>query len=55
LCTGSAVLAAFRTADSPMNIVTPIMASFPLIVVFAERDDRRSGIGTVIALRCAAL
>jgi aminobenzoyl-glutamate transport protein len=43
-------LAAYRVADSPMNIFTPIMAYFPLIVVFASRYDRRSGIGTVIAL-----
>jgi aminobenzoyl-glutamate transport protein len=45
-----AVLAAYRVADSPINIVTPIMAYFPLIVVFALRYDKRSGIGTVIAL-----
>jgi aminobenzoyl-glutamate transport protein len=44
------VLAAYRVADSPMNIVTPIMAHFPLIVVFAARYVRSSGIGTVIAL-----
>ncbi len=44
------VLAAYRVADSPMNIFTPIMAYFPLIVVFAARYDRNSGIGTVIAL-----
>jgi aminobenzoyl-glutamate transport protein len=44
------MLAAYRVADSPMNIVTPIMAYFPLIVVFAARYDKRSGIGTVIAL-----
>jgi aminobenzoyl-glutamate transport protein len=44
------ILAAYRVADSPMNIVTPIMAYFPLIVVFAARYDKRSGIGTVIAL-----
>lgn len=44
------VLAAYRVADSPVNIVTPIMAYFPLIVVFAKRYDRNSGIGTVIAL-----
>jgi aminobenzoyl-glutamate transport protein len=37
-------------SDSPINIVTPIMAYFPLIVVFAKRYDKRSGIGTVIAL-----
>lgn len=45
-----AVLAAYRVGDSPANIVTPIMAYFPLIVVFAARYDRRAGIGTVIAL-----
>jgi aminobenzoyl-glutamate transport protein len=44
------VLAAYRVGDSPMNIVTPIMAYFPLIVIFAARYDKRSGIGTVIAL-----
>jgi aminobenzoyl-glutamate transport protein len=44
------VLAAYRVGDSPVNIITPIMAYFPLIVVFAARYDRRSGIGTVIAL-----
>ncbi len=44
------VLAAYRVGDSPVNIVTPIMAYFPLIVVFAARYDKRSGIGTVIAL-----
>jgi aminobenzoyl-glutamate transport protein len=44
------VLAAYRVGDSPGNIITPIMAYFPLIVVFASRYDKRSGIGTVIAL-----
>jgi len=44
------VLAAYRVADSPINVVNPIMAYFPLIVVFASRYDKRSGIGTVIAL-----
>ena len=31
----AAVLAAYRVGDSPLNIVNPIMAYFPLIVVFA--------------------
>jgi aminobenzoyl-glutamate transport protein len=44
------VLAAYRVADSPINVVNPIMAYFPLIVVFAKRYDRTSGIGTVIAM-----
>lgn len=46
----AAVLAAYRVGDSPVNIVTPVMVYFPLIVVFAARYDKRSGIGTVIAL-----
>ena len=46
----AAVLAAYRVGDSPLNVVNPIMAYFPLIVVFAARYDKRSGIGTVIAL-----
>jgi len=44
------VLAAFRVGDSPGNVINPIMPYFPLIVVFARRYDKRSGIGTVIAL-----
>jgi aminobenzoyl-glutamate transport protein len=44
------VLASYRVSDSPMNIVNPIMAYFPLIVVFAARYDKKAGIGTVIAL-----
>jgi aminobenzoyl-glutamate transport protein len=44
------VLAAYRVGDSPTNVITPIMAYFPLIVVFAARYEKKSGIGTVIAL-----
>jgi len=44
------VLAAYRVADSPVNVINPIMPYFPLIVVFAKRYDRSSGIGTVIAM-----
>src|SRR5215471_3804910 len=34
------VLAAFRAADSPGNVINPIMPYFPLIVVFARRYDK---------------
>lgn len=44
------VLAAYRVADSPTNVITPLMVYFPLIVVFVKRYDRTSGIGTVIAV-----
>jgi aminobenzoyl-glutamate transport protein len=45
-----AVLAAYRVADSPPNVVTPLMSYFALIVVFAQRYDKQAGVGTVIAM-----
>jgi aminobenzoyl-glutamate transport protein len=44
------VLAAYRVGDSPINVVTPLMPYFPLMVVFAARYQKDAGIGTVIAL-----
>jgi aminobenzoyl-glutamate transport protein len=44
------VLAGYRLGDSPMNVLTPLMPYFPLIVVFAARYQKDAGIGTVIAL-----
>ena len=44
------VLAAYRTGDSPSNSITPLMAYFPLIVIFAQRYRRDAGIGTVISM-----
>jgi aminobenzoyl-glutamate transport protein len=44
------VLAAYRVADSPFNVITPAMAYFPLIVIFAQRYRKSAGIGTVISL-----
>jgi aminobenzoyl-glutamate transport protein len=44
------VLAAYRVGDSPLNVITPLMPYFPLMVVFAARYQRDAGIGTVIAL-----
>ncbi len=46
----AAIMAAYRVGDSPGNVVNPIMAYFPLVVVFAARYDRKAGIGTLIAL-----
>ena len=45
-----AVLAAYRVADSPPNVVTPLMPYFALIVTFAQRYDKNAGVGTVIAM-----
>ncbi len=44
------VLAAYRVGDSPFNVVTPLMAYFPLIVVFAQRYQKDAGIGTVVSM-----
>ncbi len=44
------VQAAYRVGDSCTNIITPLMAYFPLILTFAARYDPRAGIGTIIAL-----
>jgi aminobenzoyl-glutamate transport protein len=44
------VLAAYRIGDSPPNVITPLMAYFPLIVVFVQRYQRSAGIGTVVSL-----
>jgi aminobenzoyl-glutamate transport protein len=48
--TPQTVLAAYRVGDSPLNVVTPLMAYFPLIVVFVRRYQRDAGIGTVVSL-----
>lgn len=44
------VLAAYRLGDSPVNVLTPLMPYFALMVVFTQRYQRDAGIGTVIAL-----
>ncbi len=44
------VLAAYRVGDSPANVITPLMAYFPLIVVFTQRYRKDAGIGTVVSL-----
>ena len=44
------VLAAYRVGDSPTNVITPLMAYFPLIVIFAQRYKKDAGVGTVVAM-----
>lgn len=41
--------AAFRIGDSFTNLITPMMSYFALIVTFAEKYDKRYGIGTIIS------
>jgi aminobenzoyl-glutamate transport protein len=46
----AAVLAAYRVGDSPVNVLTPLMPYFGLIVVFAQRYEKSSGLGTIVAM-----
>ena len=40
---------AYRIGDSCTNIITPMMTYFAVIVVFAQRYDKKAGIGTITA------
>ena len=42
--------AAYRIGDSSSNIITPLSPYLPLIVVFAQRYVKKTGIGTIISL-----
>lgn len=42
--------ATYRIGDSVINIVSPLMSYFPLIVAFAQKYDKKAGIGTLMAL-----
>jgi aminobenzoyl-glutamate transport protein len=42
--------AAYRIGDSSTNIITPLLPYFPLIVVYARRYVKSTGIGTLVSL-----
>ena len=44
------VFAAYRVGDSPINTLTPLMVYFPVIVAFAQRYQKNSGVGSLVAL-----
>ena len=44
------VFAAYRIGDSPINTLTPLMVYFPVIVAFAQRYQKNSGVGSLVAL-----
>ncbi|MEO1272658.1 MAG: AbgT family transporter, partial [Myxococcota bacterium] len=44
-----AVQASYRIGDSVTNIITPLMPYLPIIIVFAQKYDRKAGLGTLIA------
>jgi len=41
--------AVFRVGDSITNIITPMMVYFALVIVYFQKYDKKSGIGTIIA------
>jgi para-aminobenzoyl-glutamate transporter family len=42
--------AAYRVGDSASNIITPLSPYLPLVVVFAQRYIRKTGIGTIVSM-----
>ena len=44
------LFAAYRVGDSPVNTLTPLMVYFPVIVTFAQRYQKKAGVGTIVAL-----
>lgn len=42
--------ASYRVADSVVNIISPLMSYFPLILAFANKYEPQARVGTVIAL-----
>lgn len=40
---------AYRIGDSCTNLITPLMSYFAMVVVFAKKYDKDSGIGTLIS------
>jgi aminobenzoyl-glutamate transport protein len=44
-----ATQAAYRVGDSITNIISPLMPYLPIIIVFAQKYDRKSGMGTILA------
>jgi len=41
---------AYRIADSTTNMITPLMTYFALIIAFAQKYDKKMGIGTMISV-----
>ncbi|HLR52347.1 MAG TPA: AbgT family transporter [Candidatus Avamphibacillus sp.] len=41
---------AYRVADSSTNIITPLMTYFAIIIAFAQKYDKKMGIGTMVSV-----
>lgn len=41
---------AYRIADSSTNIITPLMTYYAMIIAFAQKYDKKMGLGTLISV-----
>lgn len=41
---------AYRVADSSTNIISPLMTYFAMVIAFAQKYDKKMGIGTLISV-----
>ena len=41
--------AAYRVGDSSTNIISPLMSYFAMIIAFAQKYDKKTGMGTIIS------
>jgi aminobenzoyl-glutamate transport protein len=46
--TPEATQAVYRAAESPTNVISPLMAYMPFVLAYVRRYDPRAGLGTVI-------
>lgn len=42
--------AAYRVGDSITNVLTPLLPYFPLVIIFAQKYEKKIGLGTLISL-----
>jgi len=42
-------LLSYRIADSSTNIISPLLSYYPMILIFAQRYDKDTGLGTLIS------
>lgn len=40
---------AYRIGDSSTNVITPLMSYYTVIIIFAQKYDKKAGIGTITA------
>ncbi len=41
--------AAYRIGDSVTNVLTPLLPYFPLVIIFAQKYNKKIGIGTILS------